>query len=85
MMNTRDSYHADLILAIWIRSIIYLGVTAILVVMLVGCSADSERSRAIDLAVKGQYVPGDVAKTRNQPPQGGIDEKSGQTPTEPTK
>lgn len=84
-MNTRDSYYADLILAIWIRGTIYFSFMAILAMMLSGCSADSERSRAIDLAVKGQYVPGDVAKTRNQPPQGGIDEKSGQTPTEPTK
>jgi hypothetical protein len=84
-MNVRDGYNSDLVLAFMIRFAIFMSLCAILAYLLMGCSADSERSRAIDLAVKGQYVPGDVAKTRNQPPQGGIDEKSGQTPTEPTK
>jgi len=84
-MNVRDGYYTDLALAFWIRAAIATSFIAILAMLLAGCSADSERSRAIDLAVKGQYVPGDVAKTRNQPPQGGIDEKSGQTPTEPAK
>jgi hypothetical protein len=84
-MNVRDGYYTDLYLAFMIRFAIFACFLAILAMMLAGCSADSERSRAIDLAVKGQYVPGDLAKTRNQPPQGGIDEKSGQTPTEPSR
>lgn len=84
-MNVRDGYYIDLYTAFGIRCIILGGFVLILGTVLLGCSADNERSRAIDLAVKGQYVPGDVAKTRNQPPQGGIDEKSGQTPTEPAK
>lgn len=84
-MNVRDGYYTDLYVAFGIRAAIAISFMSILLMLLSGCSADSERSRAIDLAVKGQYVPGDVAKTRNQQPQGGIDEKSGQTPTEPTK
>lgn len=84
-MNVRDGYNSDLLLAFTIRAAIFASLLAILGYWLAGCSADSERSRAIDLAVKGQYVPGELAKTRNQPPQGGIDEKSGQTPTEPAK
>lgn len=82
-MNVRDGYHTDLFIAFSVRAAIAVSFIAILAMALSGCSADNERSRAIDLAVKGQYVPGDVAKTRNQPPQGGIDEKSGPTPTKP--
>jgi len=48
-----------------------------------GCSTDQDRSRNFDLAVKGSYNPGNATVARNQLPQGGIDEKSGVTPTKP--
>jgi hypothetical protein len=48
-----------------------------------GCGNTSDpRSQAIDLSVKGLYTPGpSEASTRNQIPQGGLDEKSDSTPT----
>jgi len=82
-MNNWDGYYADLRIAFLCRAVISLGMLSILASMLGGCSADKDRSRAIDLGVKGSYTPGEMSSTRNQPPQGGIDEKSGSTPTKP--
>jgi len=55
----------------------------IMIFCLIGCSADRDRPRFLDLAVKGSYSPGEAIGTRNQTPQGGTDEKSGSTPTKP--
>lgn len=78
-----DAYRSDLRIAFLCRAVIALGMLSILASMLGACSADQDRSRALDLAVKGSYTPGEGNLTRNQPPQGGIDEKSGSTPTKP--
>ena len=47
-----------------------------------GCSTTSDRARSLDLAVRGSYIPGSDASVRNQPPQGGTDEKSDSAPAE---
>lgn len=51
-----------------------------------GCSQSGPPiSHAIDIAVKGSYIPGSSdASTRNQIPQGGTDEKSDSTPAKPS-
>jgi len=79
----RDGYHLDLMLSFLARAVLYAGIIGFGAFALGGCSADKDRSRQIDLGVKGAYTlpPGDAAGTRNQVPQGGIDEKSGSTPT----
>lgn len=82
-MNNWDGYYADIRIAFLCRAVIALSIFSILAIVLGGCSADKDRSRAIDLGVKGSYTPGEMSSTRNQPPQGGIDEKSGPTPTKP--
>lgn len=62
-----------------------LSVAAFVLFLATGCSADKDRSRSLDLAVKGSYIPGETGGTRNQLPHGGIDEKSDPTPTKPVE
>jgi hypothetical protein len=59
------------------------GFLIVIMIMMSGCGNTSDpRSQAIDLSVKGLYTPGpSEASTRNQIPQGGLDEKSDSTPT----
>jgi hypothetical protein len=82
-MSNRDHYQTDLFLAFLFRAVFAVGLLGFIALQVAGCSADKDRSRAIDLGVKGSYTPGEAAGTRNQIPQGGIDEKSGNTPTKP--
>ncbi|DAD50550.1 TPA_asm: hypothetical protein [ssRNA phage Gerhypos.3_16] len=79
-MSIRDDYEKDWKQATLYRLWYYILVLGLLTIYLAGCSADTDRSRDIDLAVKGSYTPGKATGTRNQVPQGGIDEKSGVTP-----
>jgi hypothetical protein len=67
------------------QSLIFSGIMALAAMVLIGCSTDSDRSRSVDLAVKGSYSPGDTAGTRIPIPQGGSDEKSRSAPTESAK
>lgn len=67
------------------QCLIFSGLIAIAAMALIGCSTDSDRSRSVDLAVKGSYSPGDATGNRIPIPQGGSDEKSRSTPTEPAK
>lgn len=83
-MTDRENQILEEFLGTLSRLTIMLIGTFLVLVLVTGCSADSERSRAIDLAVKGSYTPGETIGTRNQIPQGGTDEKSGSTPTMPS-
>jgi hypothetical protein len=83
-MEDREYKDTELFLDTLLRAGIVFLSAFLVMVLLGGCSADKDRSRAIDLAVKGSYIPGSTAGTRNQIPQGGTDEKSGSTPTSST-
>lgn len=82
MSNRTDSL-IDRTCAFLITTGLLLGSVGLLAFALGGCSADKDRPRSVDLGVKGSYIPGSAIGTRNQPPQGGIDEKSGSTPAGP--
>lgn len=73
-------YYHDLATA-WCIRVLFYGAIAALFAALAACSGTTDRTRSLDLGVKGQYVPGPEAPTRNQIPQGGTDEKSDSTPT----
>ena len=86
MVNYRDGYYTDLALAWVLRT----GLTIFSIglwLLLSGCSTDTKdpRSQSVDLSVRGSYIPGPGASTRNQTPQGGTDEKSDSTPIQPAK
>lgn len=83
-MGNRSGYYTDLYIAFLLRLMLFLGMGAIMALILGGCADSVIRSHAVDLAVKGTYVPGNAVETRNQIPQGGTDEKSGSTPATPT-
>jgi len=76
-------YYHDLAIAWFIRGFLLASIFALFAVM-AGCSGTSDRTRSLDLGVKGLYVPGPEAPTRNQNPQGGTDEKSDSTPGQPS-
>jgi hypothetical protein len=61
--------------------VLVLGMMAIIAMALAACASDKDRTRSIDLAVKGSYIPGKTSSTGNQIPQGGTDEKSSSAPT----
>lgn len=79
-MTIREYHGRMLFLAFLVRFVLTFGILGLGAFYLGGCTADKDRSRAIDLGVKGSYTPGDAAGTRSQLPHGGIDEKSGSTP-----
>lgn len=67
----------------WLIRLILYSAFAAVMVALAGCQSGG----SIDLSLKGKAEPrlssaGSTPETRNQTPQGGIDEKSGDTPTE---
>lgn len=86
MVNYHGSYYTDLGLAWVLRCGIAVSSIS-LWLMLSGCSTDNKdpRSQSVDLSVRGSYIPGPGASTRNQIPQGGTDEKSDSTPIQPAK
>jgi type IV secretory pathway TrbL component len=83
-MSVRDTYHLDLWLAFLFRLILFVGMVGLGAYYI--SSRDDGRSKSItvDLGVKGVFTPGADTGTRNQIPHGGIDEKSGTTPTKST-
>jgi len=84
-MSNHGSYHMDIAIAALSRTVITVGLLAFMAWGFAGCTAEKDRSRAVDLSVKGAYSvpPGAADQTRNQLPHGGIDEKSDPTPTKP--
>jgi hypothetical protein len=84
-MSIRDGYYTDLALANLLRLGILLMILGLGALIMTGCSGAGDKPQAVGLAVKGSYTPGTADVTRNQVPQGGIDEKSGPTPTTPAK
>lgn len=83
MMEKWDDYHMDQTVAWACRFVLYAGMGVILALTTACSTGDKPRSQAIDLSVKGSYIPGSDASTRNQKPQGGTDEKSDSTPIQP--
>lgn len=81
-MKTHNYQAQALIVDFILRFALLASGIVIIGYIIAGCSSESDRTRSLDLAVKGSYTPGSLALTRNQPPQGGIDEKSGVTPTQ---
>jgi hypothetical protein len=68
-----------------LKILVWLGLIVIVAMALAGCGTGDDKSRQLNLAVKGSYTPGEAAGTRIPIPQGGSDEKSRSTPTEPAK
>lgn len=71
----------DIFFSVVLPWCVVLGICALMLTV-AGCSTTDGGSRSLDLAVRGSYIPGPGASTRNQNPQGGPDEKSESTPTE---
>lgn len=84
-MSNRDYMRQAEMMDTFCKWTIVLSSLLLVAMVVAGCSADKDRPRAIDLAVKGGYTPGEAIGTRNQLPQGGADEKSGSTPSESSK
>jgi hypothetical protein len=87
---TRASYALDLYLAFLFRAFLLLGSVALAAILLGGCSAgsDTASSRLGGDIVTRELPPiveddGDKARTWNQIPHGGADEKSGYSPCGP--
>jgi outer membrane protein assembly factor BamD (BamD/ComL family) len=71
-----------------IEGFAHLGLVFLLFLVLTwlaGCSTTNDVNRSLDLSVSGLYNRGQAARTRNQTPQGGTDEKSDIAPVEPAK
>ncbi len=74
----------DRIVFDWVVPFTVVLIICAFLIALGGCSTTDGTSRSLDLAVRGSYIPGSGASTRNQTPQGGTDEKSDSTPAQPT-
>lgn len=80
-MSNRDYMRIYRIIDSTISTLIVLSILASVAILLGACSADNDRARELDLAVKGSYTPGRTNGTGNLIPQGGTDEKSSSAPT----
>lgn len=77
-MSIRDGYYSDLLVAFVLRSGLFLGIVAILAMVLSGCSRSGPQDILPSMpAVNPQIAEGgEDSQTRNQIPQRGCDEKS---------
>lgn len=85
-MSTRDGYYQDLLLANLLRIWVTLGFMAIFAIFLSGCSGNKAGTASSEVgAARDLLDRGDTSETRNRPPQGGCDEKSGSAPKWPSE
>lgn len=83
-MKPRDDYLLELLVACVVRYGLYCGSICLLAFALVGCTVGGPQDLLSGRPVVNSPLGDDRAdRTRNQQPQGGCDEKSGTTPTEP--
>lgn len=76
-MKLHDGYYQDLFLAFLFRFWLTLGGLCVIALVAIGCSRSETGSPSLDgSAVRVPLELGEGARTRNQLPQGGCDEKS---------